>query len=87
MYRGESKEASDLIFTVKRTSTIQWRAKLNVYLANNTKEEVCDFKVKASWAERSCTVFTGDSTKIIATVSWIFFAVIMFSMNHKTCLG
>ncbi|XP_018819414.1 protein LURP-one-related 10-like [Juglans regia] len=66
VYRGESKEPSDLIFTVKRSSTIQRRAKLHVFLANNTNEEVCDFMVEGSWAEKSCVVYTGDRTNIIA---------------------
>ncbi|XP_035545437.1 protein LURP-one-related 15-like isoform X2 [Juglans regia] len=40
VYRGKSKEPNDLIFTVKRSSMIQMRAKLHVFLANNTNEEV-----------------------------------------------
>ncbi|XP_035545490.1 uncharacterized protein LOC118348276 [Juglans regia] len=39
VYRGKSKEPNDLIFTVKRSSMIQMRAKLHVFLANNTNEE------------------------------------------------
>ncbi|XP_062167450.1 protein LURP-one-related 15-like [Alnus glutinosa] len=65
-FRGESREKSDLIFSVKQTSIIQGRTKLHVFLANNTKEDVCDFKVEGSWSERSCVVYAGESSSIIA---------------------
>ncbi|KAK7340005.1 hypothetical protein VNO77_20696 [Canavalia gladiata] len=64
-FRGESIEAKDLIFTLKRSSLIQFKTKLDVFLANNTKE-VCDFKVKGSWFERSCVVYAGESDTIVA---------------------
>ncbi|KAG6620956.1 hypothetical protein I3842_Q048500 [Carya illinoinensis] len=66
VYRGKSTEPSDLIFTVKRSSMIQLKAKLHVFLANNTEEKVCDFMVEGSWAEKTCIVYTGDRTKILA---------------------
>ncbi|KAK7395018.1 hypothetical protein VNO78_15559 [Psophocarpus tetragonolobus] len=65
-FRGESIEAKDLIFSVKRSSLIQFKTKLDVFLANNTKEDVCDFKVKGSWLERSCVVYAGESNNIVA---------------------
>ncbi|XP_057435347.1 protein LURP-one-related 10 [Lotus japonicus] len=65
-YRGESTEAKDLIFTLKRSSLIQFKTKLDVFLATNTKEDVCDFKVKGSWFERSCVVYAGESNTIVA---------------------
>lgn len=49
VFRGESTELKDLIFSVKKSSVFQLKTKLDVFLANNTKEEVCDFKVKGSW--------------------------------------
>ncbi|XP_061357879.1 protein LURP-one-related 10-like [Gastrolobium bilobum] len=65
-FRGESTETKDLIFTLKRSSLIQFKANLDVFLANNTKEDVCDFKVKGSWFERSCIVYAGESNNIVA---------------------
>ncbi|KHN29540.1 Protein LURP-one-related 15 [Glycine soja] len=65
-FRGESTDAKDLIFTLKRSSLIQFKTKLHVFLANNTKEDVCDFKVKGSWLERSCVVYAGESNNIVA---------------------
>ena len=66
VFRGESTEPSDLIFTAKRSSMFQWKTKLDVFLANNTKENVCDFKVKGSWSERSCVIYAGESSTIVA---------------------
>ncbi|KAJ0088389.1 hypothetical protein Patl1_31486 [Pistacia atlantica] len=66
VFRGESTEPGDLIFTVKRSSMFQLKTKLDVFLANNTKENVCDFKVKGSWLERSCVIYAGDSSTIVA---------------------
>ncbi|CAL5192424.1 unnamed protein product [Lathyrus oleraceus] len=65
-FRGESTEAKDLIFTLKRSSLIQFKTKLHVFLAGNTKEDVCDFKVKGSWLERSCMIYAGESNNIVA---------------------
>ncbi|XP_027929822.1 protein LURP-one-related 15-like isoform X2 [Vigna unguiculata] len=64
-FRGESTEAKDLIFSVKRSSFFQFKTKLDVFLANNTRD-VCDFKVKGSWLHRSCVVYAGESNNIVA---------------------
>ncbi|KAF7825460.1 protein LURP-one-related 10-like [Senna tora] len=65
-FRGESTEPNDMLFTLKRSSLIQFKTKLDVFLAGNTKEEVCDFKIKGSWLERSCVVYAGESNTIVA---------------------
>ncbi|CAB4284890.1 unnamed protein product [Prunus armeniaca] len=64
VYRGESSDAKDLLFTAKKSSFFQLKTELDVFLAANTKEEQYDFKVKGSWGERSCTIYTGDNTII-----------------------
>ncbi|TXG59038.1 hypothetical protein EZV62_016867 [Acer yangbiense] len=66
VFRGESTDLNDLIFTVKKSSMLQLKAKLDVFLANNTKEDVCDFKVKGSWSKESCVVYAGESDTIVA---------------------
>ncbi|KAK4268477.1 hypothetical protein QN277_025131 [Acacia crassicarpa] len=65
-FRGDSSDPKDLIFTLKRSSLIQFRTKLDVFLASNTSEQVCDFKIKGSWLERSCVVYAGESNTIVA---------------------
>lgn len=64
VYRGDS--TSELLFTVKKASLLQFKTNLDVFLAGNTTESLCDFKIKGSWLERSCVVYLGESTNIIA---------------------
>ncbi|KAJ4841476.1 hypothetical protein Tsubulata_015701 [Turnera subulata] len=63
VFRGESPE---LLFTVKKSSLIQFKTELDVFVAANTAQKVPDFKIKGSWMERSCTITLGDSNIIIA---------------------
>ncbi|XP_012089727.1 protein LURP-one-related 15 [Jatropha curcas] len=66
VFRGDSTDSQDLIFSVKKSSLIQFKTELDVFLAANTREDVPDFKVKGSWFERSCTIYLGQSNTIIA---------------------
>ncbi|KAG8377097.1 hypothetical protein BUALT_Bualt09G0133100 [Buddleja alternifolia] len=66
VFRGESTEDKNLIFSVKTSSTIGFDTKLYVFLAKNVTEELCDCKVKASWLESTCEVYAGDSSTVIA---------------------
>lgn len=66
VFRGQSSDPKDLLFSVKKSSLIQFKTELDVFLAANTKEEVCDFKVKGSWLERSCAIHLGNTPTIIA---------------------
>nr|GMC85903.1 protein LURP-one-related 10-like [Ipomoea batatas] len=65
-FRGESTDPKDLLFSVKKSSLFQLKTKLDVFLAGNTKGEVCDFHIKGSWLERSCVIYAGDSSTIVA---------------------
>ncbi|KAH7842863.1 hypothetical protein Vadar_009906 [Vaccinium darrowii] len=66
VFRGESSDLKDLLFTAKTSSVIQLKTTLNVFLAHNTREEVCDFKVKGSWTDRSCVIYAGESSNVVA---------------------
>jgi hypothetical protein len=68
VFRGDSTTSGDLLFSAKRSSMFQFKTTLHVFLANNTREDVCDFKVKATFAERSCVIYAGDSSTIVAQV-------------------
>ncbi|KAG9147936.1 hypothetical protein Leryth_003530 [Lithospermum erythrorhizon] len=48
----------------QKSSLIQFRTELNVFLAKNKSEHLYDFKVIGSWLEKSCVIFSGDSTII-----------------------
>ncbi|KAI3912634.1 hypothetical protein MKW92_028859 [Papaver armeniacum] len=60
VFKGDSKDMKDLVFTAKQSHMIQWTTKLDVFLASDTKKDVCDFKVKGNWLERSCTIYAGE---------------------------
>uniref|UniRef100_A0A7N0UFS8 Protein LURP-one-related 15 n=1 Tax=Kalanchoe fedtschenkoi TaxID=63787 RepID=A0A7N0UFS8_KALFE len=66
VFRGDSTSSSDLLFSVKKSSLLQFKTELDVFLASNTSESVCDFKVKGSWFERSCSIHAANSNAIIA---------------------
>ncbi|KAL1819061.1 hypothetical protein ACET3Z_013930 [Daucus carota] len=66
VYRGDSKDSRDLLFTVKKSSLLQVKTQLDVFLASNTSEHNCDFKIKGSWFERSCTIYAGTTSTVIA---------------------
>jgi hypothetical protein len=81
VYRGDSSEESDLIFSVKRSSMVQLRAKLQVFLANNKNEDVCDFKVEADFSAKSCEVSAGQSSSKVAKVSRTFSLSLSLSLS------
>ncbi|KAK3028267.1 hypothetical protein RJ639_037601 [Escallonia herrerae] len=78
--RGDSKDPADLLFSAKLSSLLQLKTNLNVYLANNTTEDFCDFKVEGSWSGGKCTIYAGDSSTIIAQVPFMFSH---FSFAHE----
>ncbi|OMP07994.1 hypothetical protein COLO4_06871 [Corchorus olitorius] len=65
VFRGDSTDSRDLIFSA-RTSMFHLKTKLDVFLGNNTKEDVCDFKVKGSWSKKSCVIYAGETSTIVA---------------------
>ncbi|GMY25632.1 protein LURP-one-related 15-like [Fagus crenata] len=69
-FKGESTDSKDLLFNAKRHSVLYLKTKLDVFLAHNTTEEVCDFKVEGSWFERSCVIYAGDSSTVITKVRY-----------------
>uniref|UniRef100_A0A7N1A487 Uncharacterized protein n=1 Tax=Kalanchoe fedtschenkoi TaxID=63787 RepID=A0A7N1A487_KALFE len=68
VFRGESTNPKDLLFSVKKSSVLQLSTKLDVFLASNTKETKCDFRMSGSWFQRSCTITLGDTNMVIAQV-------------------
>ncbi|KAK9069991.1 hypothetical protein SSX86_010389 [Deinandra increscens subsp. villosa] len=66
VFRGDSSDSKDIIFSAKQSSLIQFKTSLDVFLGYNEKENLCDFKVKGSWFDRSCAIYAGDGTTIIA---------------------
>ncbi|XP_022760118.1 protein LURP-one-related 15-like [Durio zibethinus] len=66
LLREDSTDSSDLIFSAKTSLIFQLKTKFNVFLADNTKEDVCDFKIKGSWLKCSSLIYDGESSIIVA---------------------
>ncbi|CAL9207491.1 unnamed protein product [Musa hybrid cultivar] len=60
VFKGNSSDPKHMLFSVKRSSALQFKTELDVFLAANTEEEVCDFKIKGSFRKRSCTIHYVD---------------------------
>ncbi|CAN1142085.1 Protein LURP-one-related 15 [Linum perenne] len=65
-FRGDSTDSKDLIFSVRKSSILKFKGKLDVFLAENKKEESPDFRIKGGWAEGSCIVKIAKSKTVIA---------------------
>ncbi|TKY65727.1 LURP-one-related 15 [Spatholobus suberectus] len=86
VFRGQSSDPSQLLFSVKRSSMIQsgTMIKLDVFLANNKDESMCDFRVIIRGNKSSCTVYAGESPTIVAKVSTTCVCVFIYTRVHYT---
>ncbi|KAI3841391.1 hypothetical protein MKX03_000018 [Papaver bracteatum] len=66
VYNGDSSDSKDLLFTINKSKYLQLNIESDVFLASNTTENVCDFKIKQNYSETSCVIYRGDSDNIIA---------------------
>ncbi|KAM0887794.1 hypothetical protein ACQ4PT_028782 [Festuca glaucescens] len=69
VFRGDNTNAGDLLFTVKKSSMIQFKTEMDVFLAGNTAQQVCDFKIKGSYFDRSCAFYLGNSAAMVAQMN------------------
>ncbi|KAG6411696.1 hypothetical protein SASPL_129780 [Salvia splendens] len=53
-------------FSVRKSSMIQFKTKLDMSMVANSKEDHCDFRIEGSWFERSCAIYTRDTNNDIA---------------------
>ncbi|KAL8526527.1 hypothetical protein ACS0TY_015647 [Phlomoides rotata] len=65
-FRGDSTDSKNLIFSARKSSLLQFKTKLDVFLASNTREDICDFRIEGSWLERSCLIYAGNTNNIVA---------------------
>ncbi|KAI3925195.1 hypothetical protein MKW92_024034 [Papaver armeniacum] len=61
VYRGNSSNSKNLLFTVKRSKFLQFKTRLDVFLASNKAEAVCDFKIKQNYSQKSRFIYWGNS--------------------------
>ncbi|CAN1228710.1 Protein LURP-one-related 15 [Linum perenne] len=76
----EENDDDDLLFSVRESSMLQSKNKLDVFLAGNAEEKVPDFRVEGRFGRGSCDVYLGKTDKIIAQVSLIY---IIFNLVFK----
>ena len=70
VFKGGNIDSTDLLFSIKRSSlTHKKNIDLDVFLAKNKEESVCDFKVNAGADKKSCDVCAHGSSTILAKVS------------------
>ena len=60
VFKGDSQNRRDLIFTAKKHSIVNRQTNLDVFLAKNTAEKVPDFKVEGSFSGKSYTIYAGE---------------------------
>ncbi|KAI3997934.1 hypothetical protein MKX01_032549 [Papaver californicum] len=61
VYRGDSSNSNNLLFSVKRSKFLQFKTRLDVFLSSNKAEDVCDFKIKQNYSQKSCFIYQGNS--------------------------
>lgn len=82
-FKGDSTNEKDLIFSAKISSIFQFTTKLDIFLANNISEEVCDFRMKTNFMESTCDIFAGQSSTLVAQVKPISSC---FSLINIDCI-
>ncbi|KAI3847172.1 hypothetical protein MKX03_019265, partial [Papaver bracteatum] len=60
VYRGDSTGSKDLLFTVRESKFFQLKTNLDVFLASNTAEDVCDFKIKQRDMKKNLFSLSGE---------------------------
>ncbi|TKV90554.1 hypothetical protein SEVIR_9G036700v4 [Setaria viridis] len=69
VFRGDSTSPRNLLFRVVKSSAIQIRTKIYVFLASNAGEEAPDFVIRSSYYDGACTVSPGNSDAAIAQIT------------------
>ena len=74
VFRGDSKNKSDLIFHTKKHHLIQFKTGVDVFLGNKASgKHVNDFNIKGKWSKKDCTINRGDTSATIAQVNFLPF--------------
>ena len=58
--KGEHFNDDDLIFTIKKTSMVQFKTHLHVFLRGNDNDDAPDFEVKGNFFEREAHILHGE---------------------------
>ncbi|KAD3067603.1 hypothetical protein R6Q59_018366 [Mikania micrantha] len=67
VYRGESNNDQEIIFSIVSNHMVSIKTHLKVFLANKTSgRDDCDFTIKGKWSKKNCKIYMGDSSTVIA---------------------
>ncbi|KAI4356107.1 hypothetical protein L6164_000154 [Bauhinia variegata] len=69
VYKGENSDSNNLLFSVRESSMFQRTVKWDVFLANNSSEKVCDFRIKAT--QQACVIYAQKDEWIIAEMATV----------------
>ncbi|RDX79383.1 Protein LURP-one-related 15, partial [Mucuna pruriens] len=74
VFRGKGNDASELLFSVKKSPKKCGMIKLGVFLAKNEDESMCDFRVIIRQNKSSCAVYAAESPTVVAQMenNWGF---------------
>lgn len=86
IFKGDSADHKDLLFSVRKSSIMQLFGTgtgLEVFMARNTTEHSCDYKVKGSYFQKSCTIYSRANTVIaqVITLIYVYIYIYCFSTN------
>ncbi|XP_010534635.1 PREDICTED: protein LURP-one-related 14 [Tarenaya hassleriana] len=70
VYGGDSKDREDMLFVARQTQAMTLKTSLDVFLPDNLKRAVCDFRASGGYSNISFKVFKSDS--LIAGVTHKF---------------
>ncbi|KAG6430197.1 hypothetical protein SASPL_108259 [Salvia splendens] len=65
-FSDESGFKEYAFFSVRKSSMIQFKTKLDMSMVANSKEDRCDFRIDGSWFKRSCAIYARDTNNDIA---------------------
>ncbi|XP_028555757.1 protein LURP-one-related 15-like [Dendrobium catenatum] len=65
-FMGDSMKAKDLVFSIMRSSFLQFYDEWFVYLGGKTEENTYDFRVTGSYRKKNYTIYKGDSSSVVA---------------------
>ncbi|KAH7299617.1 hypothetical protein KP509_24G020900 [Ceratopteris richardii] len=82
--KGEHFDDDKLLFSVKKSSVVQFKTHLEVFLKENESEETPDFEVKGNFFEREAQIFHKD--QLIAEVKRKYSVGNVLLDKHTFCV-
>lgn len=72
VHGGESSDASHILYSVQRSSSLRMKTRLDVFLPSNADENVPNFQVIGSYHSQSFKVYKGETLPAEVLISFFF---------------